>query len=240
MSDSRIAWIAGIVALCSGPGAFAHERYYEGELSGAAQFPPNGSTATGSMYLTLDLDLATLRIQVSFEGLAGPVTAAHFHGQTAAPHDGLADMALHAHGFPLGGVSGSYDHTLNLGLPQSYTPEFIAASGGTVGQAFNALIAGLEAERMYFNIHTAAYPGGEVRTFTTRVRVHGDLNCDGHVTNFDIDAFVLALVQPAQYAAIYVDCDPLNGDMNHDELLNNFDIDGFVVCLLTQECGAEH
>lgn len=62
----------------------------------------------------------------------------------------------------------------------------------------------------------------------------GDMNCDGSVNNFDIDPFVLALTDPAGYAAEFPGCNPLNGDVNHDGALNNFDIDPFVA-LLTGE-----
>ncbi|MBL8878096.1 MAG: hypothetical protein JNG88_03160 [Phycisphaerales bacterium] len=59
----------------------------------------------------------------------------------------------------------------------------------------------------------------------------GDMNCDGTVNNFDIDAFVLALTDPAAYAATYPTCNIMNGDVNGDGLLNNFDIDPFVALL---------
>ncbi|MGE0481366.1 MAG: LamG-like jellyroll fold domain-containing protein [Phycisphaerae bacterium] len=56
----------------------------------------------------------------------------------------------------------------------------------------------------------------------------GDLNCDGRVDNFDIDAFVLALIDPAAYVLANPTCDLRNGDVNADGVLNNFDIDPFV------------
>jgi len=67
--------------------------------------------------------------------------------------------------------------------------------------------------------------------------VAADMNCDGTVNNFDVDAFVLALTNPAAYAAQYPTCDPLNGDMNGDGLLNSLDIDAFVA-YLTGHAGA--
>lgn len=59
----------------------------------------------------------------------------------------------------------------------------------------------------------------------------GDLNCDGAVNNFDIDPFVLALTDPAAYAAAYPDCDISAADVNEDGAVNNFDIDAFVALL---------
>ena len=56
----------------------------------------------------------------------------------------------------------------------------------------------------------------------------GDLNCDGSVDFFDIQAFVLAITDPAAYEAQYPDCDILNGDCNGDGVVDFFDIDSFV------------
>jgi enterochelin esterase-like enzyme len=78
---------------------------------------------------------------------------------------------------------------------------------------------------------TAAFFGAR---FAAAAR--GDLNCDGLVNNFDIDAFVLALTDSSAYAAAYPDCDVDHGDVNGDGAVNNFDIDPFVACL-TGGCG---
>ena len=62
----------------------------------------------------------------------------------------------------------------------------------------------------------------------------GDVNCDGNVNAFDIDPFVLALSDPAGYAAAYPECNLLTADCNGDGDVNSFDIDPFVA-LLTGE-----
>ncbi|MGE0480866.1 MAG: FG-GAP repeat domain-containing protein [Phycisphaerae bacterium] len=59
----------------------------------------------------------------------------------------------------------------------------------------------------------------------------GDLNCDGVVNNFDIDPFVLAISDPAAYAATFPGCDRRNADADGNGLINNFDIDPFVALL---------
>ncbi len=56
----------------------------------------------------------------------------------------------------------------------------------------------------------------------------GDVNCDGSVDFFDIDAFVLAVTDPAGYADMYLDCDILLADVNGDGAVDFFDIDSFV------------
>jgi hypothetical protein len=64
----------------------------------------------------------------------------------------------------------------------------------------------------------------------------GDLNCDGLLDAFDIDPFVLALVDPAGYAAAFPDCDRMLADVNCDGSVNAFDIDPFVQCLTAGGC----
>ena len=59
----------------------------------------------------------------------------------------------------------------------------------------------------------------------------GDMNCDGVVDGNDIDPFVLALVNPAAYAAAQPDCRPMNADIDGDGLANVFDIDPFAALL---------
>jgi len=56
----------------------------------------------------------------------------------------------------------------------------------------------------------------------------GDLNCDGQVNFGDINPFVLALTNPAGYAAQFPNCDIMLGDINGDGLVNFGDINPFV------------
>ncbi len=59
----------------------------------------------------------------------------------------------------------------------------------------------------------------------------GDMNCDGAVTVGDINAFVLALVDPDGYDVMFPDCNLLNGDFSDDGQLTVADINGFVAAL---------
>ncbi len=56
----------------------------------------------------------------------------------------------------------------------------------------------------------------------------GDMNCDGAVSVGDINPFVLALTDPAGYAAMFPDCNILNGDCSDDGLVTVGDINCFV------------
>lgn len=64
----------------------------------------------------------------------------------------------------------------------------------------------------------------------------GDADCDGAVDNRDIDAFVTALLSPAEYADLYPDCLIRAADVNRDGAIDAADIDWFVECLVEGAC----
>jgi hypothetical protein len=83
--------------------------------------------------------------------------------------------------------------------------------------------------------------GGRVRQFIGPISSGpvfelGDMNCDGFVNSFDIDPFVLAILNPTQYALDFPACDANLGDINGDTFVNSFDIDPFVACVLNSGC----
>lgn len=160
------------------PAAASAVLFYAAELSGPAEAPPNASPATGSAFITIDPVLNTMRVQASFSDLIGTTTASHIHCCTAVADTGTVGVATTTPtftGFPGGVTSGSYDHVYDMTLAGSYNPAFITANGGTVASAFAVLLAGLDADLAYFNIHTNLFPGGEIRGFLHAVPVPGSL-----------------------------------------------------------------
>ncbi len=103
-------------------------------LSGAEEVPPNGSPATGSGVITMNTTTNELAFNISFSGLSGSETGAHIHGFA-----------------PPGSNAG-----ILYGLP-SGSPK-IGSLTYTEAQEAN-LLAGLS----YVNIHSSAFPGGEIR-----------------------------------------------------------------------------
>jgi CHRD domain len=63
----------------------------------------------------------------------------------------------------LGVTLGAYDQTFSLLDSTFYNSAFVTANGGTVAGAEAALIAAIEGEHTYFNIHTSNFPNGEIR-----------------------------------------------------------------------------
>ena len=81
---------------------------------------------------------------------------------------GVATQVPNFVGFPLGVTAGTYDFTFDLTAATSWNPAFITANGGSTASAEAALVAGLNADRAYLNIHTTQFGGGEIRGFLRR------------------------------------------------------------------------
>jgi hypothetical protein len=144
---------------------------YKATLTGADEFPPNASPATGEATFTYDTGTHMLRIVAEFSNLIGMTTAAHIHAPTAAAFMGTASVATQTPsfiGFPLGVTDGSFDQTYDLDLSSSYRPGFIT-SEGSIDSAKATLLSSMADGKAYFNIHTTEYPGGEIRGFISRV-----------------------------------------------------------------------
>ena len=122
----------------AGP-AFAEKM--KATLDGKAEVPPNTSAATGTADIDYDPASKKLSWKLSYSGLSGPATAAHFHGPAeAGKNAGVAVAIPNATSSP---VEGSATLT-------------------------DAQAADLTAGRYYINIHTAANPGGEIRGQVTK------------------------------------------------------------------------
>jgi len=139
---NRINTLLFAALLLSGCGT-----YYPGEpggarphftaaLNGANEVPANATTGKGDATVTLDKATKTLSWNVTYSGLTGNATAAHFH--PAAPGANASPVVPIATG---------------------------SVPNPAVGTAVltDAQIADLTAGKWYINIHTQANPGGEIR-----------------------------------------------------------------------------
>lgn len=156
--------LAAAIAIAGATAANATATIFGANLAGSNEVPGNASVGTGFATVTFDDVLNTLRVQAVFSGLSGPTIAAHIHccGPVGA-NRGVATTVPNFPGFPLGVTSGVFDNIFDLGLASTYNPSFVTANGGTLATARGALLAGLFSGNTYFNVHTTAFPGGEIR-----------------------------------------------------------------------------
>ncbi|HEY5006532.1 MAG TPA: CHRD domain-containing protein [Caulobacteraceae bacterium] len=104
-------------------------------LKGADEVPPNTTAGSGTVSATLDTTAKSFSYSVRYTGLTGPATAAHFHGPSAPGVNAPPVITMTSLTSPIRGTTTLTD----------------------------AQIADLQAGKWYFNVHTAAHPGGEIR-----------------------------------------------------------------------------
>jgi len=136
MTKTILAGAAFTVLLALAPASFAATVDYSADLKASSEVPPNGSAGVGQLMATYDTASKKLVYTATYNGLTGPATMAHFHGP-AAP------------GVNAGIVVPVKDMTPNT------------LHGETT--LTDAQAADLAAGKWYFNIHTAANKGGEIR-----------------------------------------------------------------------------
>jgi len=127
------ALAAGILLACGG-GRHDLPLAFSANLTGAEEVPAVASAATGVGLVTIDTDRRTLNASVVIAGMAD--TDAHIH--VAPP-----------------GASGP------VVFPLARTPD--ASVWTTRAALTDAQLSALKAGNYYFNVHSAAFPNGEIR-----------------------------------------------------------------------------
>lgn len=134
MSFKSAAVLSTIVLLTAGS-ARAEIIHFAATLTGAEEVPANATAGRGQLTAELETMEKTLTYRVSYSGLTGPAVAAHFHGPAAPGANAPPTIVMQSAVSPISG-----------------------AALLTRDQA-DDLLAG----KWYFNIHTQANPGGEIR-----------------------------------------------------------------------------
>ena len=114
---------------------------FTAELTGTQEVPPNLGIA-GKGVGTFTLTGQDLAFKVTVDGLTGPITDAHFHNAPVGIDGGVVRT-----------IKGDFVGNIASGIWKSSDPEPLT----------QALISELQAGRLYVNIHTAIFSGGEIR-----------------------------------------------------------------------------
>ena len=110
-----------------------------GAASGQQEVPAVTTSATGNLTGSYDTVSKQLIYSISWNGLSGDVSMAHFHGPALAGEDAPPIETL---SIVTNGMAGMAKDTIT---------------------ASAALHSSLMAGKVYYNIHTVANPGGEIR-----------------------------------------------------------------------------
>ncbi len=149
-STTLLATVAGLAT-----GAQAQFITFTAVLNGAQEVPAANTPATGTATLVLNTATNQFTLDLQFSGLTAPVTVAHIH-RAAAGVNGPVIVGLD--GMTLSGGRPSW----NLISPG--VSSFNSGGALTAPFAFpTAEVANLIAGNTYFNIHSSAFPGGEIR-----------------------------------------------------------------------------
>ena len=117
--------------------AHAATIHLSADLKASTEVPPKDSAGTGTLTATLNTETNEFKYHVEFSGLTGPAVAAHFHGPAAAGANAKPQLPIKT-----SPITSPIDGTAKL----------------TVEQA-KELVDG----KWYFNLHTVAKPGEEIR-----------------------------------------------------------------------------
>jgi hypothetical protein len=133
----RITLLTTAALLALAPAAaFAASETFTADLKPASEVPAVDSKGSGMLTATYDTASKKLTYSATYKDLSGPAVAAHFHG----PADAKTNAAV-------------------VVPVKEMTPGTLKGEATlTAAQA-----ADLEAGKWYFNIHTAANKGGEIR-----------------------------------------------------------------------------
>jgi hypothetical protein len=123
-------------ALASGV-AFADTVALKADLEPSSEVPPRVSHGHGMLNATFDTSTKSLQWTITYEGLSGPATAAHFHGPA-----------------PVG-----QNAKIQVPIGKDVLASPIKGSAALTEQQVTDLMAG----QWYFNVHTAQNPMGEIR-----------------------------------------------------------------------------
>jgi hypothetical protein len=132
----RTALLSAVFAAGLSLGASAATVDYHATLNAASEVPPHAVPGTGKLDATLDTSTKVLTYTLTYQGLTGAATMAHFHGPAKVG--------------------------ANAGVLVPIKGDLTSPIHGTATLTDDQ-VKELQDGLLYTNVHTAANPGGEIR-----------------------------------------------------------------------------
>jgi len=148
-------FIASAALLAVASPSQADTMQFSADLKGSNQVPPSQTAGTGTVTATYDTVTKRLLWKGSYSGLSGPATAAHVHGPAVAGANARLVFWISEN---IEQCSQGECKLNSHAKAQPLTSPFEASAILTDTQAAE-LLGGM----YYVNIHTNAYPRGEIR-----------------------------------------------------------------------------
>ena len=132
----KTTMLACAALLALSPAAFAATETFSADLRAASEVPANDSKGSGALTATYDTASKKLSYTATYKDLTGPATMAHFHGPADAKTNAGVVVPV-----------------------KDMAPMTLKGEATLTDEQLAFFVGG----KMYFNIHTAANPGGEIR-----------------------------------------------------------------------------
>jgi len=169
MRKLAAALLVGVVALSAAVGvqAFASKGKHHvrtNKLSGYNETPAINSLGTGTFSAKIDDKAQTISYTLTYSGLSSAISQSHIHFGNRFSSQGIAlflctNLGNGPAGTPAcaGTTSGTVSGTLHPADVRAIPTQGLAAGD------WDSIVRAIRAGAAYANVHTATWPGGEIR-----------------------------------------------------------------------------
>ncbi len=159
----------GIAAFALAGGSGAGFNHVTATMSGYQEVPAISSTGTADFTADVSKDGNSISWQLTYSGLEGAVQQSHIHFGQRSVNGGISVfLCTNLGNGPVGTQPCPQSGTISGTITAADVSPAIPATAGARGQGidtgeFDELVRAIAAGKAYANLHTAKWPGGEIR-----------------------------------------------------------------------------
>jgi hypothetical protein len=151
-----------LLGACAGA-AWADPPEMRAQLSGYQEVPALSTPASGHFKMHIDRQDATITWELSYEGIASGVTQAHIHFGQRSVNGGVSVFLCSNLGNGPAGTQPCPQTSATLSGTITASQVIGPTGQGIAATEFVELLAAIRSGITYVNVHSATYPGGEIR-----------------------------------------------------------------------------